>query len=75
MKIEKTDALNVESVFLQLLLVSLQFQNCIKSFLDAILGDKCDELIIDLPKKTLPGFYRNAVLITENELHALVGYA
>lgn len=41
--------------------------------MDAILGDECDELIIDLPKKTLPGFCRNAVLITENELHALVG--
>ena len=46
-------------------------QACITSFLDAVLKGRKE--ISDLPiKKTLPGLCRNSVLITENELHALV---
>lgn len=46
-------------------------QACITSFLDSVLKGRKE--ISDLPiKKTLPGLCRNSVLITENELHALV---
>lgn len=43
------------------------------SFLDAILENQKD--IQDFPNhKSLPGLCRNSVLITENELHALVSF-
>lgn len=50
----------------------LILQACITSFLNTVLEDQKE--IPDLPmKKSLPGLCRNSVLITENELHALVG--
>lgn len=46
---------------------------CITSFLNTVLEDQKE--IPDLPmKKSLPGLCRNSVLITENELHALVNF-
>lgn len=47
--------------------------DCIKSFLDAILGEQA-EMSVPPMKKTLPGLCRNSVLITENELYALTSF-
>lgn len=50
------------------------FQVCVTSFLDAILENQKDTQ--DFPNhKSLPGLCRNSVLITENELHALVSFS